>query len=178
MTLRGKKNALRQKLGNNIKAIEDSFAVIESKVEPTPQVGKEAADGKAKLVASVRYSMSGIASDELEKFLDQALVAKFSKETDRRVYDSGVKQANVGEFKRDGNTMTARITAKGQVGPKVTDEEIIRRVKGKRFGEIQADLKSIEGVNDVEVKLSPFWVTTVPKDDRRVTIQFNVNQSK
>lgn len=173
----GQKNTLRQKLGNNVKVIEDSFTVTDSKVEPTPQVGKEAADGKAKLVTSVSYSMSGVASDELQKFLDQALVAKFSKETDRRVYDSGLKQATVSEFKRDGDTMTARVTAKGQVGPKVTDEDIIRRVKGKRFGEIQADLKSIEGVSDVEVKLSPFWVTTVPKDDRRVAIQFNVNQS-
>ena len=56
-----------------------------------------------------------------------------------------------------------------------TNSEIKDRVKGKRFGDIQADLQSIEGVRDVSVELSPFWVSTIPNDTSKITIKFNID---
>ena len=70
--------------------------------------------------------------------------------------------------------MTAQVNARGQVGPQISDEDIKQRVKGKRYGDIQADLKSIEGINDVMLDLSPFWVNSIPKDDAKITIKFNL----
>ena len=85
------------------------------------------------------------------------------------------KAAKIAEFKKSGDSITANITSKGQVGPKILDSEIKDRVKGKRFGDIQADLQSIEGVRDVSVELSPFWVNTIPNDTSKITIKFNID---
>lgn len=172
-----RKAALQKKLGKGVQVIDSSFAASEGTTTSTPEVNKEAPDGKAKLVASVTYSMTGIAHNELHAFLEQALLQKLSKETSRRVYETGAKDAVISEFKQDGGSVAARITAKGQVGPKVSDDDIKRRTKGKRFGDIQADLKSIQGVNGVDVKFSPFWVNTVPNDESRITVQFNLQKN-
>ena len=169
------KNILVQKLGKNVRAIEDSFIATGSEINTTPQVNQEAQGGKAKLIASVTYSMYGVNQSDLDKFLISALKNKISKENNRRVYNSGVKTAKIADFKKSGNSITANITSKGQVGPKILDSEIKDRVKGKRFGDIQADLQSIEGVRDVSVELSPFWVNTIPNDTSKITIKFNID---
>lgn len=172
------KKTLSQKLGKDIYVIDESFAVVGGDTTATPQVSQEAPDSKAKLVASVTYAMSGVQQSELDKFLESAIKNKISKEDSKRVYSSGVKNAKISEFKRDGDNMTAQINAKGQIGPKISDDEIKERVKGKRFGDIQADLKTIEGVSDVNVDLSPFWVNTVPKDDAKIAIKFNLETAE
>ena len=169
------KNILVQKLGKNVRAIEDSFIATGSEINTTPQVNQEAQGGKAKLIASVTYSMYGVNQSDLDKFLISALKNKISKENNRRVYNSGVKTAKISDFKKSGDSITANITSKGQVGPKILDSEIKDRVKGKRFGDIQADLQSIEGVRDVSVELSPFWVNTIPNDTSKITIKFNID---
>lgn len=169
------KNILVQKLGKNVRAIEDSFIVTRSETNTIPQVNQEAQGGKAKLIASVTYSMYGVNQSDLDKFLSSALKNKISKENNRRVYNSGVKTAKIADFKKSGDSITANITSKGQVGPKIIDSEIKDRVKGKRFGDIQADLQSIEGVRDVSVELSPFWVSTIPNDTSKITIKFNID---
>lgn len=169
------KNILVQKLGKNVRAIEDSFIATGSETNTTPQVNQEAQGGKAKLIASVTYSMYGVNQSDLDKFLISALKNKISKENNRRVYNSGVKTAKIADFKKSGDSITANITSKGQVGPKILDSEIKDRVKGKRFGDIQADLQSIEGVRDVSVELSPFWVNTIPNDTSKITIKFNID---
>lgn len=169
------KNILIQKLGKNVRAIEDSFIATGSETNTTPQVNQEAQGGKAKLIASVTYSMYGVNQSDLDKFLISALKNKISKENNRRVYNSGVKTAKISDFKKSGDSITTNITSKGQVGPKILDSEIKDRVKGKRFGDIQADLQSIEGVRDVSVELSPFWVNTIPNDTSKITIKFNID---
>ena len=118
------KNILVQKLGKNVRAIEDSFIATGSETNTTPQVNQEAQGGKAKLIASVTYSMYGVNQSDLDKFLISALKNKISKENNRRVYNSGVKTAKISDFKKSGDTITANITSKGQVGPKILDSEI------------------------------------------------------
>ena len=56
----------------------------------------------------------------------------------------------------------------------MNDEQIKDIVRGKRYGEIETELKSIEGVSDVKVDLSPFWVFTVPGDDNKITVEFKL----
>ena len=168
-------NASEKIAQNNNNEQKNIFIATGSETNTTPQVNQEAQGGKAKLIASVTYSMYGVNQSDLDKFLSSALKNKISKENNRRVYNSGVKTAKIADFKKSGDSITANVTSKGQVGPKILDSEIKDRVKGKRFGDIQADLQSIEGVRDVSVELSPFWVNTIPNDTSKITIKFNID---
>ena len=59
---------------------------------------------------------------------------------------------------------------------KIDDNQVKQLAKGKRYGEIQEALEGIQGVDSVDVKFFPFWVSSVPDNDSRITVDFNIKQ--
>jgi len=47
-------------------------------------------------------------------------------------------------------------------------------VKGKIYGEVQQSLESIDGVKEVDVQFSYFWVRTIPNAIDKITIEFKL----
>ena len=74
------------------------------------------------------------------------------------------------------DVISAKLTTNGKIGPKIDEEAIKTHAKGKRLGEVQEYVKEIDGVNSVDVKFSPFWVSKVPGDINKITIQFDINE--
>jgi hypothetical protein len=70
------------------------------------------------------------------------------------------------------------MAATARFGPKINDDNVKSQAKGKRYGDVQSDLEQISGVENVDVKFSPFWVRTVPNDEKRISIEFKLNDSK
>ena len=118
--------------------------------------------------------MSGIAKGDLSAYLKKALETQLDSD-EQRVYSDGLNDVKMTEFKlATGNNTTIALAATGKIGPKINDEEVKEAIKGKKAGEIQTELKQIEGVNDVETKFSPFWVNTVPNDTKKIKIEFKI----
>ena len=69
------------------------------------------------------------------------------------------------------------MTANAVVGPTIDESKAKEQSKGKSYGDIQGSLESIEGVQDVDIKFSPFWVRTVPNDVKRITIEFKLQDA-
>lgn len=171
------KAKLKKQFDADVKVIDSSFRTAQAETVASPEVGEEAADGKATLKSSVTYVMDGVDTSELEKYIEAAAKSRMSKETDQRVYDAGVSEAQLADFAAADDGGTLNLTAVAQVGPQISDNEVKNRTKGKKFGDIQADLKSIQGVDDVQVEFFPFWVSTVPDDDKKITVKFNLDKS-
>lgn len=171
------KAALKKKFAKDVKIIDSSFEAIRADAVSTPEVGKEAKDGKAKLTSSVTYKMTGVEISELKTYLSAALKAKIPEDADQRIYDSGEEKATLVDFVANDKGGTVTLEAKGQIGPKINEDNVKDRVKGKQFGDIQADLQAIPGVNDISVDMFPFWVKTVPEDTSRITVKFNIENN-
>lgn len=173
------KAKLQKKFGTSVKVIDSSLRTIKTDVVAAPAVGQEAPDGKAKLTSSVVYAMDGVSEGDIKSFVKEAVEAKISKENDQRVYEIDVSGAQLADFAASDGGGTANLSASAQVGPQIKDNDIKSRVKGKRFGDIQTDLKTIQGVDDVNVKLSPFWVSRVPDDTNKIKVEFKlINTAK
>ena len=56
----------------------------------------------------------------------------------------------------------------------MTEEDILEKVKGKKTGEVQSLLRSINGVSSVEIVPSFFWVWSVPEDTSKITIDLTM----
>lgn len=168
------KAQLRSAFDKNVTIIDSSYKIDKSTPVSAPAVGQEAS-GKAKLTTEITYSLLGVTSDQLTKYLDAAVKDKIADQPDQRVYNNGAQKASFTDFQTEGDQSTVRLVANGKVGPEIKDDEIKEKVKGKRFGDIQADLETIQGVDDIDVKFFPFWVSTVPNDDKKITIEFKVN---
>lgn len=169
------KAQLKSAFGKDVKVIDTSYMVAKSDPVSTPAVGQEAT-GKAKLTTELTYSMIGIANSELTKYLDAAVKDEISDQPNQRVYDNGAKSASFTDFVTEGAASKVRLVANGKVGPLIKDDEIKEKVKGKSYGDIQADIGAIDGVDDVDTKFWPFWVRTVPDNTKRITIEFKLNE--
>ena len=167
-----------------IKAFGDTYVVLPSSfkqdasgVKPSPAVGAEATDGKGALAGDVVYSLTAVAKVELGTFLDAYFAQQIDGMANQKVYSNGINTVAFTNFARNDTTMSVNIAATGKYGPKIDEGLIKQNAKGKRFGEIQSNIKEIPGVNNVDIKLSPFWVTAAPNDESKITVEFKVDGS-
>ena len=170
--------SLHDSFDGKVNVLDDSFNADYTAVTATPDVGAEAPNSKAVLTSTVKYSLYAIEEDEISTFIDKYLKQELGDHTDRRVYSNGADDVTLQDVKKtkDGAKLTLVATAK--VGPKLKETDIKDKTRGKKFGEIQATIESIQGVENVEVKFTPFWLNTVPKDTKRITVEFKVDDKK
>lgn len=172
------KKDLTTKFGEGVIVIDASFATNKDAIKPSPAVDAEATDGKAKLTGMVSYTMIGVAESEASRFLDGYFAQQIKESADQRVYDNGAEKTTFIDVKAVDNGFTAKMTATAKLGPKIDDAAVKSEARGKRYGEVQSAIEGISGVESVDVKFSPFWVRTVPNKEERITVEFNLDESK
>jgi len=170
------KQELKEQFGDDAIVLEGSFDVDTSKAVASPAVGEEASS--ATLTVHVTYTLYAVAKSEVSTYLDQYLKKDISGTSDQRVYKNGSNDASFQDISKAKNGAKATLIATAQIGPKINDSQVKDQSKGKRFGEIQSALQSIQGVDDVDVKFFPFWVNTVPNNPSRITVEFKLDESK
>ncbi|MBC7459305.1 hypothetical protein H7200_01155 [Candidatus Saccharibacteria bacterium] len=169
------KKALSQKFVNGEKVIDSSFTVDRAEAVSVPAVNAEApATGKARLTIATTYTLYAIASADLESYLMSSLKTQIDNENSQKVYSTGADKVGLSNFRKEGEALTVAITATGQIGPQIDEVAIKDQVKGKIYGEVQSALQSIDGVKDVDVKFSYFWVRTVPNNTDKIKIEFKL----
>ena len=168
------KKLLAAKFTNGEKVIDSSFTVDRAPASSSPAVNAEADSGKATLTISTTYTIYAIPSAELESYLNSSLNAQITNANSQKIYDTGIKNAGLSNFTNEGGAMTVAVTATGQIGPKIDETAIKNQVKGKIYGEVQSTLQQINGIRNVDVKFSYFWVRTVPNNINKINIQFQV----
>jgi hypothetical protein len=171
----GEKKKLKAKFQSGVKVIDDSLTATTGNPNLTPGIGDEVTGSTASMSIDITYSIVGVAQASLEDFMKSA-IGKQVNTSSQRIFDSGVSSAQLSGYQpsTDGKSATIQLTATGQVGPKIDDNQIKQQEKGKRAGEVQGDLRALDGVSGVQVNLSPFWVTGVPNDINKITVQFKL----
>lgn len=170
-----KRDELSKLFTNGEKVIASSFSAERSEITASPALNEEVAEnGKATLTMPVTYVIYAIPSADLEEFLKKSLEQQIDEGEQQRVYNTGIDSASIANFRRDGDALTAVITTEGQIGPELDEAAIKELVKGKIFGEVQTSLQALEGVREVDVRFSFFWVRTVPNNTDKIDVQFEV----
>lgn len=159
----------------NAKAIDGSYRVDYVDVKSTPEVGAPSESGNAVLTATVVHGMYGVSEAELGKYLDAYLKKQLSGAENQRVYDNGRQKAKFQDATATAEGADVTVVATAKIGPKLEESEIKKQSTGRKTGEIQESLQSVQGIESVEVHYFPFWVNSVPGDEKKVTVQFTVN---
>jgi len=169
---------LRRAFSDDVIIVEDSFVADRASASSNPAVGQEAENGRATLTSKVTYRLTGVAKSDLEQYVTEVLESQMEDQTTRKVYGTGVDEATFTDYTRENNTASVRLSVTGQVGPEIDEDEVKEEVAGKRYGDIQSSLEQIDGVNDVEVRFSFFWVRTVPNNLDKITIEFKLQDAE
>jgi hypothetical protein len=172
------KGQLAAKLNETFIIADQTFKATQSNVQSSPAVDQEVVAGaKGKLTGAVTYTLLGITKADVATFLGEYFANQLKDTKDQRVFSDGSSEATLTNTAPSGDAFTANLVATAKIGPKIDDTEIKNAAKGKRYGEVQSAIEAIQGVDSVDVKFSPFWVTSVPNDTNRIKIDFKLDES-
>ncbi|NCU30203.1 hypothetical protein EOM57_00165 [Candidatus Saccharibacteria bacterium] len=169
-------NAVREELKKQFTsaeiAINDAFVVEPGNPVAMPAVGQEATSGK--LTLETTYTLIGVKTNDLSQVYSAFLKTELSNKKNQKIYEVGEKSTKFSEFNKVEGGYTIRAVATAQVGPNIDQAKLIRDIAGLREGDVREMVNAIDGIEDVDVKFSPFWVNSVPKDDKKVHIIFTM----
>jgi putative salt-induced outer membrane protein YdiY len=117
------------------------------------------------------YTMFGVKEDDLKKLVDNDIKDKIDP-SKQSILDEGLSKA---AFKVNSTSATGAqlaISTVATAGPDLNADKLKAQLAGMKAGEVKDTLTSDPGVSAVDVHLSPFWVTSVPKKAAKVTITF------
>ena len=173
------KKDLTAKLGKDVVVVDQTFKADQAAPVSTPAVDQEVVAGtKPKLTSEITYSLSAVDKNELNDYLDANFAKQLEGLKDQRTYDNGAGKVTFTNVNAVENGFTANIVATAKIGPKIEDSVIKDTAKGKRYGDIQSSIEAISGVENVDIKFWPFWVTSAPNDAKKITVEFKLNDDK
>lgn len=162
---------LEARFSNDVKAIPDSFQIAIGAVNSTPAIeAATGADGKARVSVEVVYTMYGLRDDDVNAVLMSAATKKLKGQNGQGVFDNGFKGVQILSYQNTDNGGSARLVTTAKIGPAINDQELKEKAKGKKQNEIKDELEKISGVERVEVKFFPPWLSVVD-DESRITIE-------
>ena len=166
------KKALAGEFGKDYVVLDASFKSDTGAVKSSPAVGAEG--DNATLSGAVTFSMAAVSKDELSKFLDAYFAQQLDGKADQKLYSNGADDVGFTNVNPTDGGWNATITTNGKIGPKIDANALKEYAKGKRLGEIQTYVQNVNGVENVDVKLSPFWVRAVPNDTNKISVEFKI----
>lgn len=157
--------------------INESYQAARSNPTPSVAVDHEAS-GTVQLKTTVTASMQGIDRSDMKQFLEDTLKKEIGSKKNQKIYNDGSNEVKFAQYSERNNAVQVRLTANAKIGPEIDEHKVKEQVKGRNYGDVQSSLESIEGVQDVDTKFSPFWVRTVPNNDKHISIEFKLDNGR
>ncbi|MBI4033775.1 hypothetical protein HY379_02130 [Candidatus Saccharibacteria bacterium] len=155
---------------------EEDFYIIEATlkskdpvVTASPAVGQAASEANVTIVIS--YSVLVIPKEELKKAITGELEKQIDKSKQKIGTEDVLQTVTVSVRSQKSPTVTTlNINAETTAIPIIDTELIKKQVGGKKESEIRNLLSELPGIKEVEVKMSPFWVSKAPKKTGKITV--------
>jgi hypothetical protein len=167
-------DSVKQQLRDQLKQahlfpIETTFTAGTPNTTASSKAGDEAST--VSVSQTTTYTMFGVKEDDLKKLVDADIKDKIDP-SKQSILDEGLSKA---VFKVNSASATGAqlsISTVATAGPDLNADKLKTQLAGLKAGEVRDQLTASPGVRDVQVHLSPFWVTSVPKKADKVTITF------
>ena len=161
--------------------IKSSFNIENGQLSSSPALGEEVSgDTKPKVTKKTTYKVYTVSRDAVSQYIEKTVEEGLGDDT-RTVYATGAGKdeekviAFFESYKNNNGEYTAKLKSTVKIGPRVTPEMISEKILGQKVGQVRTMLTSINGVADVEINRSYFWVTKIPSDINKVEIEITVD---
>ncbi len=154
--------------------IESSYKQTVSDPEVSPKVGEEVKEGtKPSLTVTVTDSIYIIDETKVREFITE----KAKLANNYKIYQIGdeTKEYNglfIENFIKEQDKYTGKLKTTYISGPSVTENDIVEVVRGKGIGTAKHDVAEIDGIKDITFTTSYPWVSSVPNDPEKITVNF------
>lgn len=163
---------VKQTLNSQLRG-DNYFPIAATYTAGTPAVTSSANVGEVAnnvtVTETITYTMFGVHKEDLNALLDDNIKTQIDT-SKQSILDNGLDKAvyNVDSLSATGAALSLSTTA--AAGPDLDVKTIREQAAGKKAGAIKSQLQNNPDVTGVDVKLSPFWVSSVPKKTSRITV--------
>lgn len=169
------RDELKGQMSDSTVVIDSSFNTGQGEVKVSPAVGESPAEnGRATASLEITYTLVGVDRGDLGEVLDEQLKSETDGK-DQKVYNNGLDEVKFSGFTTVDNGYSVVINTNGHVGPIINEDDVRKQAVGKKSEEIRALLMETDGVNDVSVNMSPFWVSKAPAENK-IKVNFEINE--
>lgn len=165
-------NSVQQYLQNQLQQ-SGYYAISSTYQAGTPAVTTSANVGDAAntvtVTETVTYTEFGVHQSDLNTLIDNNVNGQINT-VKQSILSTGLDKA---AFSVNSSTATGAQIAFSTVavaGPQLNVASIKQEAEGQKTAALQIQLQNNPDVTGVTVKLSPFWISTVPKNASRITV--------
>lgn len=168
----GVKNQLEQNLqSSGLYPIESTFYSATPSISPSVTAGTQASN--VTVTESVTYTMYGAKQSDIQTLLDNSINTQIDT-SKQSIQNDGLSQSSISvPTAGSGNTLDISIQTQATIGPHINLNSLKTQVEGKRTGDVKSMISQLPGVTNVQVSLSPFWVSSVPKNPAKISISYS-----
>lgn len=165
-------SAMKQTLQSQLKG-ENQYPIMATynASQPTATSSANVGDQTSSVTVTevFTYTMFGVNKDDLNTLIKDQVNGQIDT-SKQSILDTGLGQAvfNVNTLSATSAQLT--MSTKAIAGPALDVNGIKRMAAGKRAGEIKSELSNNPDVTSVDVSISPFWVSNVPKKTDRIKV--------
>lgn len=164
-----------QFITDNAQPLTDTFTASSPTVVSTPNVNDVASE--VSVSVSITYTQIGVKQADLKQLVENDIKKRIdaSKQT---IQDNGIEKATIQlADKKMPNQATFNIKTFALAGPKLDADGIKKDIAGKKRRQSQSIIEERPGIQEVEIKYSPFWVQSTPKSTKKITVVFDQNDA-
>lgn len=162
------KQALQSQLkGQGLYPILATFSSGTPTVTTSANVGDTASS--VTVTEVVTYTMFGVHESDLKTLVDNNVKGQIDTNK-QSILSEGLATASYTVQNSSNTGATVGLQSVATAGPQLDTNSIKQQVAGKKSGDVKGILETNPDVTGVDVKLSPFWVSSVPKNTSKITV--------
>lgn len=149
-------------------AIEATYSAGEPNTTTSSEVGSAA--NSVTVTQIYTFTMLGADENDLKTLIDNDIKSQIDTEQ-QGILTQGIEQSSfkVNEATSNGASMNMQTVA--EVGPSLDTDEIAKMAAGMKSNQIKSEIESNPDVTEVDVKMSPFWVSKAPSNVDKITVE-------
>lgn len=150
--------------------VASTLKVGDPVVTATPDVGQAASTVSVKI--TIKYSVLAFKKDDLKQLVSAQLQKQIDTSKQQILGDNvlnGVSITVQNQLTNSANTPVS-VSVSASATPNINPDSIKASSKGKKTGAIKDEISNIPGVKQVDIYLSPFWVSSIPNDPSKIKV--------
>ena len=140
----------------------------DAQITSTPSVGQPASTANVNI--KITYTVLTVKKSDLSQAIQDKLASQIDK-SKQKLTGNFLDDASVTvQTQSSPSSATLSVSEDTTAVPIIDIASVKKQAAGKKVGDIKSALGSWPGVKDVDVKLSPFWVSKVPSKSSKIKV--------
>ncbi|HET9850483.1 MAG TPA: hypothetical protein VFP35_02555 [Candidatus Saccharimonadales bacterium] len=163
-------NQFKQQLASQgYYVLNSTLKANDPKVTATPDVGQPASN--VNVTVTTTYTVLVISKSDLNKVITDNLNSQINLSKQKISTADVVKKASVNVQNQNGQADATLIVSEDSTAVPIINTAQVKQISaGQKTGDIKSAISGWPGVNQVDVKLSPFWVSKAPKSPGKIKV--------